>query len=177
MASKMELDIEELMQKIKLINEDVRYKGGRFALRKAAQVVATDAVRMSKAVDDPDTPEDISKNVAIRWNGRLFKASNGYQMGFRVGILGGAQTPSARPKKKRGKYTLSELGELSGKGKDNPGGDTFYWRFVNFGTKNIQSKHFFEPALKNNTSRATAEFVTQFEKALDRAIRKKFRQR
>lgn len=176
MASKFELDVEELVQKLNFISDEARYKGGRMALRKAAQVVATDAVRMSKAVDDPNTPNDISKNIAIRWNGPLFKASNGSQMGFRVGILGGARAPSARPKKKRGKHTLSELGELSGKGSNNPGGDTFYWRFVNFETERSIGKHFFEPALGNNVGRATSEFVTQFDKAIDRALRKKFRE-
>lgn len=177
MASKMELDVEELMQKLKLISDEARYKGGRMALRKAAQVVATDAVRMTKAVDDPNTPDDISKNVAIRWNGRLFKGSNGSEMGFRVGVLGGARYLNKRRDRRFRPSKLSKLGELSGRGWQNPGGDTFYWRFVNFGTKDIQGKHFFEPALSNNVDRATSEFVTQFDKAIDRALRKKFRQK
>lgn len=43
---------------------------------------------------------------------------------MRVGILGGARD--------MGKY-----GEFKGAGKDNPGGDTFYWRFREFGTSKM----------------------------------------
>ena len=54
--------------------------------------------------------------------------------------------------------------------KTNPGGDTFYWRFIEFGTQKIGARPIMRPALTDNVTTATTEFVTHFSKALDRAI-------
>ena len=150
--------LEDLRAKLKEIDKDVRFKGGRFALRKAAQVVRDAARQNAGRVDDSRTTEDIAKNIVERWNGRLNKQTG--DLGFRIGVMGGAKAPAVAS------------GEIAGKGKANPGGDTFYWRFLEFGTKDIAARPFIRPAMTDNVQAATDEFIKQYDKAVERAIRR-----
>lgn len=152
------IGLEALRAKLKEISKDMQFKGGRFALRKSAQVIRDKARENASRVDDSKTPEDIAKNITERWSGRL-NARTG-DLGFRIGVLGGA------------KGAAVASGEIAGKGKANPGGDTFYWRFLEFGTQHISARPFMRPAMTDSIQPATAEFIKQYDKAVDRAIRR-----
>jgi HK97 gp10 family phage protein len=158
MAETVEFSItglDSLLGKLEAITYDVKRKGGRAALRKAAQVVRAAAAENAKRIDDPETAAAIHANVALRWSGRLFKRTG--DLGFRVGVLGGARIPKS---KKKG----AEPG--------GPGGDTRYWAFVEFGTSDTAARPFMRTALANNIDLATKTFVTEYEKAIDRAIKR-----
>lgn len=161
------LGVNEIVGRFKEVKDDVKFKGGRFALRKSANVIKKAAIAGALKIDDPYTAEKIAKNIAIRWGSRRFKTTG--DLSFRVGVLGGARNPGAG-KRRRGQHTLEELGELPGEGKGNPGGSTWYWRLVEFGTSKTRAKPFMRPALQNNIGAATNEFLSQYRKALDRAI-------
>lgn len=168
--------IDPLLEKFKILKDDIKLKGGRFALRKAANLVADQLRANAKSIDDPSTAEQIAKNVTVRFGSKRFKSTG--DLMFRVGILGGArsQTREAlRARKRRsiaGIASLSELGEIAGAGSGNPGGDTFYWRFVEFGTEKTAARPFVRPALENSIDKATNEFISQYDKALARAIKR-----
>lgn len=147
--------LDGLLGKLESVKYETKRKGGRAALRRAAQVVRAAAEANAKRIDDPKTAAEISKNIAMRWNGRLFKRTG--DLGFRVGVLGGARIPKSKPK-----------GSDSG----GPGGDTRYWAFVEFGTEDAEAQPFMRPALEDNTGEATSTFVAEFEKAIDRAIKR-----
>lgn len=151
--------VEELSRKLDGLSYDMKKKGGRFALRKAAQVVRDAARQNASRLDDPRTANKISLNITERWNGKLNKRTG--DLGFRVGVLGGARDYSAYGELKTGR-----------KATENPGGDTFYWRFVEFGTEKTAARPFLRPAMENNTQAATDEFILQYGKALDRALKK-----
>ena len=55
--------IDELLGKLEGVAHDVKYKGGRFALRNAANLVANAAKSNAQRIDDPQSAQDISKNV------------------------------------------------------------------------------------------------------------------
>lgn len=150
--------LEELRTTLQGVSYDTQRKGGRYALRKAAQVVRDKARQNASAVDDSATPEDISKNIVERWNGRLFKRTG--DLGFRIGVLGGAKGHAAAS------------GEVQGKGKANPGGDTFYWRFLEFGTEHSAAKPFIRPAIDSTQNEVVSTFVTEFDKHVERAIKR-----
>lgn len=147
------IGVEAIEAKLKKVAHDVRYKGGRFALRKAAQVVRDDAKARAKRLDDPKTPADISANIVERWSGRQFKRTG--DLMFRVGVMGGAG----------GNKPTEEFAGL-------PGKDTRHWRHIEFGTERAAAKPFMRPALKENIGKATDTFMTEYSKALDRAIRR-----
>ncbi|MGY4876506.1 HK97-gp10 family putative phage morphogenesis protein [Vreelandella aquamarina] len=150
--------MEPLVNRMENMSYDLRKKGGRFAMRKAANLIREKARQNAAQVNDPRTPENIADNIVVRFAPKEFKRNG--NLVFRVGVLGGA----------RGYAAAS--GEVAGKGKANPGGDTFYWRFVEFGTSKAPAKPFMRRALSEHVQAATDEFITQYNKALDRAIRR-----
>jgi HK97 gp10 family phage protein len=160
--------IEDLIGKLDAVVYETKYKGGRFALRKAAQLIRDKARANAMRLDDPATAQSIAKNVAERWNGSLFKRTG--DLGFRIGVLGGAKQYADTKANRRG----VRVGETykTGGSSGNPGGDTFYWRFIEFGTSKLRAQPFLRPAMENNLDAATTEFIKQYGKALDRAIKK-----
>jgi len=144
---------EALNARLKTVSDDVKYKGGRFALRKAAQVIREGAKDNAKRLDDPQTAADISANIVERWSGRTFKRTGNLM--FRVGVMGGAG----------GSLTSEKL-------RGNPGGDTRHWRYLEFGTENISATPFMRPAITKNLQAITGKFVSEYNRALDRALRR-----
>lgn len=144
----------ELNGRMKKLAKEVRFKLGRSALRKAAKVVADAMVANAKRIDDPATADDISKNVAIRWDNKAYKKTK--MLYFRVGILGGA---SPRGMKKKST-------------KPFPGGDTTHWRMLEFGTQHTRAQPFARKSLADNIGRATTEFTKSFNKAITRYVKR-----
>lgn len=60
------------------------------------------------------------------------------------------------------------VGVRGGSGK----GALFYWRFLEFGTQHMAAQPFMRPAMDESIGPATNEFLSQFEKAIDRAVRR-----
>ncbi len=144
------LGLDSLLGKLSEVSVDVRHKGGRAALRKAAQVVVQKAKAGAERIDDKATGRSISDNIALRWNGRLFKRTG--DLGFRVGVLHGA--------------VLKDGGDLSSNA------PTPHWRLIEFGTEKMPAAPFMRPALADSISEVTHTFVTEYEKAIDRAIKR-----
>ncbi|HEN8733327.1 TPA: HK97 gp10 family phage protein [Pseudomonas putida] len=144
------LGLDSLLGKLSEVSVDVRRKGGRAALRKAAQVVVQKAKAGAERMDDKATGRSISDNIALRWNGRLFKRTG--DLGFRIGVMHGA--------------VLKDGGDLS------TNAPTPHWRLIEFGTEKMPAAPFMRPALADSISEVTNTFVTEYEKAIDRAIRR-----
>ena len=150
--------LEAVLGKLKALQEEPRRKTTRTALRKAANLVRDQAKANAERLDDPTTSESIAANVVVRNDTRYARTTGDFKMS--VGVLGGASGAAVA------------VGELRGKGKSNPGGDTYYWRFHEFGTSKMAARPFMRPAMEQQIDPATAEFVKQFEKAITRAVRK-----
>lgn len=147
------IGMDSLLGKLESVAQDVKYKGGRYALRKAAQVVRDAAKQNALRIDDPETAANISQNIVERWASKRFKQTG--DLAFRVGIMGGAGGSNSGAKQ-------SSL----------PGGDTRHWRYVEFGTEKTAADPFFRRALEDNIDTATNAFATEYEKAIDRAIKR-----
>ncbi|QHA95184.1 HK97-gp10 family putative phage morphogenesis protein [Pseudomonas sp. J380] len=145
--------LDSLLGKLEAVTYDLKRKGGRSALRKAAQLVANKAKEGAEKLDDSATGRSIAKNIALRWNGRLFKQTG--NLGFRVGVLHGAVLPK--------KGTTPDL---------SVNGPTPHWRLWEFGTVKMQGSPFMRKALADNISAATDTFVTEYEKSIDRALKR-----
>lgn len=145
--------VDDLSKKLEGLKYDVSKRGGRFALRKAAQVVRQQAQANAARIDDPQSREDIVKNLTERWASR-FNKSTGDLM-FRVGVQGGAG----------GSKKSADLAGL-------PGGDTRHWRFLEFGTEKMAAQPFMVPAIEQSAQKATDTFIKEFDRAIDRALKK-----
>lgn len=142
--------LDALLGKLDSVKQDVKRKGGRTALRKAAALVAEQAKSNARGVDDAETGRSIADNIGLSWNGRLFR-QNG-DLGFRVGVRQGAVIKTG--------------------GDTSSGAPTPHWRLLEFGTEKMRARPFMRRALADSINEATQTFITEYEKALDRAIKR-----
>ena len=144
--------LDELLGKLSEVTQDTKRKGGRSALRKAAQVIRDAARANAESLDDSATGRKIAANIAERWNGRLFKRTG--DLGFRIGVLHGAR--------------------IGGQGNPDEGinGPTPHWRLLEFGTEKMAARPFMRPALDQNAGAVSDVFVREYGKAIDRAIKR-----
>lgn len=147
------IGLDSLLGKFDAISYDVKRKGGRSALRKAAQLVANAAKQNAMQLDDPGTGRSIADNVAIRWNSKGFKQTG--DLGFRIGVQHGAKLP--------------RTGEEINTGANAP---TPHWRLKEFGTESMPADPFMRRALSENINAATTTFLSEYEKSIDRAIKR-----
>lgn len=147
------IGLDSLLGKLEAVTYDVRRKGGRASLRKAAMVVVNAAKEGARNIDDAKTGRSIADNIALRWNGRLFKRAG--DLGFRIGVLHGAVLP--------------KNGE---KADTNVNAPTPHWRLLEFGTELMPAQPFMRSALADNINQVTNTFVSEYGKSIDRAIRR-----
>lgn len=140
--------VDELLGKLDSITDDMKRKGGRAALRKAANVIANRAKANARKLDDLETGRSIADNIAVRWNGREFKRNG--NLAFRIGVLHGAV-----------------LKKHPDKAKNAP---TPHWRLLEFGTENMRAQPIMRPAAENGAEEAMNTFVEEYGKSIDRAI-------
>lgn len=160
--------LPELEEKLEALTNDLKFKGGRFALRKAANVIRQQAVVNALAFNDPQTPTEIYKNVTVRWASKTFKRTG--DLAFRVGVLGGARK-YGDTKQNRRAGIVGKTYKTAGD-KTNPGGDTWYWRFKEFGvpSRGIPASPFLRSAGESSALQAINVFMVNYQKALERAL-------
>ena len=142
---------DEIIRKLRLLPERLGRNAGRRALRKGANVIMKAARQRSKAIDDPETREMVWKNIAVQSGGsRREKRAGGPMM--RVGVRGGARL-------KRGDLGL-------------PGGNTTYWRMLEFGTSNVQAQPFMRPAMNERAGEAFQAIVRDLPVEMDKELAK-----
>lgn len=141
--------LDALKRKIELLPERVGRNAARRALRKGANVFRDAARQNAKSIDDPETREQIWKNIAVASGGSKREKRVGGVM-MRVGVRGGAR------------HTKGDNGA--------PGGNTTHWRWVEFGipSLNIEARPFMRNAM-NSSAGAAADaaikaMVVEFDK-------------
>lgn len=142
--------LDSLLGKLEGVSDDLRRKGGRAALRRAGNVIVDKAKANAQRLDDPVTGRSIADNVALRWNGRLFRQTG--NLGFRIGVLHGAV-----------------LKNHPDKAKNAP---TPHWRLLEFGTEKMRAQPFLRPAADSSIGEVVNTFAEEYEKAVDRAIKR-----
>jgi len=145
--------VDELSKKLEGLSYDIQKKGGRFALRKAAQVIRDQARSNAKAVDDSETGRSIAQNITEKWGSRYNKLTG--DLMFRVGVNQGAVLP------KKGQ-TVDE----------SAGGPTPHWRLLEFGTEKMPARPFMVPAMQQAAQAATDKFISTMGPAIDRALKR-----
>ena len=144
--------LDEVQAKLRQLGNKRKAKNAaNRASRKAMNIVKKAAVLNAKALDDKDSPEKIWKNIITKPG----KNEGVDSLTMNVGVKGGA-------KKRFG----------ASAGKPNSGGDTWYWRFVEFGSATNNAKPFLRPALNNNIDAVKAEFTRAYSEELDKEIAK-----
>lgn len=163
--------LDALTAKLEGLKYDIAKKGGRFALRKAAQVVRDAARQNAIGLNDPSTSATIAKNITERWSSRYNKTTG--DLKFRVGVQGGVfgKLQGETTGLYGDKFTKAtrKRGAING---DLPGGDTRHWGYLEFGTENAAAQPFFARALSQNAQQATNVFIREYVRSIDRALKK-----
>ena len=159
---------KDIMNRLGILSSKDQLKDAKFAARKAMKVVRLAAELNAAEFDRAWTPESVKKNITVQSAPRYARAVGGVVM--RVGVLGGArQYATTKENVRKGRAGQAYR---TGGDKGNPGGDTWYWRFIEFGTSKVRADDFLERALKSNI--AGVESITSIElsKALDRRFKR-----
>lgn len=145
--------LAEIERKLKLLPERVGKNAMRRALRKGANVIRDAARSNAKRIDDPETREQIWKNIAVAGGGRGREKQAGGVM-MRVGVRGGA-----RPLKKGTDTGL-------------PGGNSTHWRFIELGTSEARAQPFLTPAGVEKAQAAYDAIAADAIKQVDKELAK-----
>jgi len=148
--------VENVRKNLQMLASDVQLKTARAAGRKAANVIRDAAKSNAERINDPETAENIAENIVVQTSTKDLKRTG--DIYSRIGVLGGAVGYAKKS------------GEIKGRGAGNPGGDTFYWRFIELGTSRTPARPFLLPALTDNIQKATNTFIQEFDKGLTRAV-------
>lgn len=126
--------LEEILENFKKLEQVAGTKAASRAINKAAVEIRKTARKNIKELNDPNTPESIYKNIAVkRWKSN----KNKKYVGASVGVQ-----------------------------KDGPGGDTFYWRFLEFGTKRIAARYTITNSLTESAPAAMTAFTAEATKII-----------
>lgn len=149
----IEIDIKGLdgiVDKMSKLPSRLQRSGLRKAARQAANIIRNDARRRARALDDPETPEKIWKNIIVQESRRGSRRVGGVMM--RVGVRGGASR-----------------NQHSKDASQNPGGDTRHWRFKEFGTAKTAAQPFMRPAASANAQAAVDKLAEVLSQEIDKA--------
>lgn len=143
---------DEALRKLKLLSNPKSAKRiARKASRQAMNIVRDAARQNARNIDDPKTREMIFKNITTQAG----KTQDRNSIRMRVGVRGGAS------QNQHSKSTSN----LSG-------GDTRYWRYVEFGTAYIPAIPFMRPAFESNIQAVMDKFMDVFGVELDMELSK-----
>lgn len=137
---------DALLKRMREFAPAFQRRGARRATRRAMTIVRDAAKANARAIDDPNSPQQIWKLIAIAESSRQSKRVGGVVM--RVGVRGGAR---------------------SSKSREHP----WWWRLVELGTEKMRARPFLRPALENNVNAVTDRLISELNKALDEQARKR----
>lgn len=124
----------ELEQNLKMLGEDMREKGIKLMMSRAAVPMRDDAKHRApilSVVDERRRPGTLRDAIAI-WR----KRSTRYAVTYYVGV------------RQLSRKAVATFKRATGQGaSDNPD-DPFYWRFVELGTSKMRAKPFLRPAFE-----------------------------
>lgn len=158
--------LDGALARMRALPEKLQKKGLSRALGKGARIVRVAAQRNARKIDDPKTSEMIARNITTKTDSRLGKREGGAAV--KVGVRGGAKSYKDN-KLNRRKQRVGQQYATAGSS-DNPGGDTWYWRFVEFGVPSlgIPARPILQPALAENDQRAITAIVDELNIQLDK---------
>lgn len=123
---------DELIRIFKTLPQEMQRQVVVPAGKDAMDIVLKDAINRASAVDDPATPTDISKNIALVEDTKFFEETGSTKIS--VGV-----------RKRKGSVG---------------GGNTFYWWWVELGTSRSRAQPFMRNALNQNQQAVFSEFLS-----------------
>lgn len=144
--------MDQFKQKIDRLRNPRKAKSiARKAARQAMNIVRDSARVNARAIDDPETAEKIFKNISVAAG----RSRDPNVIVMRVGVRGGAAMNQHSDA-----VALSSLS----------GGNTTYWRYLEFGAATTPATPFMRPALARNIQHVTDKFAQVFNTEIDKEL-------
>ena len=153
-----------IIDQINHLPSKLQRKSATQAARRAMIPVRDRARADARAFDDEKSPEKVWKNIVIQNSASRGKRIGGVVM--RVGVRGGSRRYAATKRNVR-EGKAGKKYKTQGD-KSNPGGDTWYWRFLEFGTKRMSAQAFLLPALMNQAQSVWNNLFNEMQKVLEK---------
>lgn len=137
--------LEDAVKRMRGLGPKMRKKLLRQGLTRGAAVVRKAARNNAKRIDDPDTAERIDKNIVTR----------------------------AMPKRDRQRqYPDADAGVavVVRGGRQAPGGNTYYWWFIELGTAQMAAVPFMRPAMAESIQPATDAVAQRINQGIDKLL-------
>lgn len=160
----MDRDFLKLQSKFRRLTDERQFnlavgRAARYGMRAVRDKARSEA---KSQWDDPSTDTDISKNIVVRAHPR--RGLKKHEIGARVGVLGGSKAPA------------KAAGEVAGAGKGNPGGDTWYWRLLEFGFvhrsgKSVPPRPVIRPALESEKDEVLRRMFDNMKATIEKLSR------
>jgi HK97 gp10 family phage protein len=154
----------DVIDRLSKLPDKLQKKGAVRASRLAMRVALNAAKAAARNLDDKKTGEQIWRNLALQNSPRSGRRIGGVVT--RLGVRGGArQYADTRENRRKGRVggTYKTLGD-----KGNPGGDTWYWRFLELGTKRMGKQEFLTPALEDNAQMIEGLLAEYLEREIEK---------
>lgn len=148
--------VDEILEKINGLSARMQRNVVTAGMRAGARVIANDAKARASALDDPKTPQNIAKNITVRASRKEARRINGVAM--QIGVMGGAKQ--------------SAVSAFKSGSKGGPGGDTWYWRLLEFGTVKMPARPFMTPAMNGKAQEAFKAAADRMQMRLDQELKK-----
>lgn len=144
--------LDRVLEQLDEMAANVQKKHTKKAAREAMKIALKEARQRAKAIDDPSTSENISKNITLQ----VGKTDSRNKVKIRLGVKGGGRFYEM-PKKRR-----NASGQMNTNVHYKPiPNDTRYWWLIEFGTAKTPAVPFLRPALANNIQSITDKFGQQ----------------
>lgn len=156
--------LADVLENFKKLRTSAQKKHTRKAARQAMNIAKDAARNNAKGIDDPATKEKIFKNIVVKEKNKGKK--NPTDIVMAVGIKGGSYANNKQNRRSgRAGQDNENVGNAS-----NPGGDTFYWRYLEFGTATNPAVPFMRPALADNTDQVIDRFADVFSEEVKKEL-------
>lgn len=159
--------LAEVIEAMERVSLDVD-RTMRTALRAGARTIMNEAKAGASRIDDPATAENIAANITTRNFSKGTEDRMG-GTGVQIGIKGGAREyANTKLNRRKGRVDAQYA---TGGSRGNPGGDTWYWRLLEFGTRKMRARPFMRPAFDNHQASVLSSIVASLQRAVNRAGR------
>ena len=153
----------DMLTRLSALPDKLQKKGAVRASRKAMRVALNAAKATARQFDDPESAERIWRNIASQNSSREGRREGGVVM--RLGVMGGARS-YANTRENRRKGRAGATYKTAGS-KGNPGGDTWYWRFLELGRQGMTAQEFIVPAVMENAQMIEGLLAEYLEREIE----------
>ena len=150
-------NLDQIIREMRELTPRLQKRALGQAGRKAMAIVQRAARENLDKQTGPDSTGALRKAIVVRQNARQGRRLGGAMI--QVGIRGGAKSYVNSAQNRRSK----RVGQTY-----EQGGNQFYFRFLEFGTRKMRARPFLQPALKDNIQPVTSTMAAELQKAIAR---------